>query len=293
MKTIIISAADANFWPLLSGMLHSIEEPSRREGISVGILDIGLAPEQRDRLRQFGAIVVVPDWDYPLAHFAKPAADVYKAQTARPHVRRYFPGYDTYIWLDADCWVQDWQVISMMVSALDDTKFAIAPETHPAYGPAPNLQSTSFEWLYFFKRINNCFGAQVARTVIESPMLNCGVFAASADAPHWAAWDRRVAGALERLDESFFYVEQLALNVAIQQENLPVSYLPARCNWICYRALPFATLDGKTLVEPVAPYEPLGVIHLVGEVKKLDQFRIKDPAGNVHLRGLRYPPLPM
>jgi lipopolysaccharide biosynthesis glycosyltransferase len=291
MKAIIISAADANFWPLLSGMLHSIEEPSRRDGISVGVLDIGLTPKQRDRLRQYGAKVVAPDWDYPLTHFAKPAANVFKAQTARPQLRRYFPGYDAYVWLDADCWVQDWQVIGSMLSAMDNTKFAISPEIHPAY--LPTLQSTSFEWLYFFKRVKNSFGAEVGRTVLESPVLNSGVFAASADAPHWSAWDRHLADALKRLDESFFYVEQLALNVAIQQENLPVSSLPARFNWICYKALPFATPDGQTLVEPIPPYRPLGIIHLVGEVKKHDQFPIKDSAGNVHRRALRYPELPM
>ena len=79
MNTIIISGADAAYWPLLSGLLHSIEQGPRREGIAVGILDLGLAPEHRDRLRSYGAIVVEPGWDYPVAHFSKPAPPAFRA----------------------------------------------------------------------------------------------------------------------------------------------------------------------------------------------------------------------
>src|SRR5215470_17824863 len=109
MKSIICSAADAGYWHLLSGMLNSIENTAKNDGFTFGILDLGLADEQRLRISQFGAALVTPDWDYPISHFQKAPAPVYRAQTARPHLRKYFPGFDLYIWLDADCWVQDWQ----------------------------------------------------------------------------------------------------------------------------------------------------------------------------------------
>jgi hypothetical protein len=72
MKRIVISGADASYWPLLSGMLRSIEPHIRREHISVGILDVGLTASQRDRLHKYGAAIIQPGWDYPIENFSRP-----------------------------------------------------------------------------------------------------------------------------------------------------------------------------------------------------------------------------
>ena len=61
-------------------------------------------------------------------------------------------------------------------------------------------------------------------------MLNCGVFALHADAPHWEAWRRLIAQVLQRT--RFFYAEQIALNYGVFAERLPVELLPAYCNWL-------------------------------------------------------------
>jgi len=211
MNTIIISGADAAYWPLLSGMLHSIEQGPRKEGITVGILDLGLAPEHRDRLRSYGAIVVEPGWDYPVAHFSKPAPNAFQAMTARPHLPRHFPGYDMYIWLDADCWVQDPQAIALLASAASQKKFAIVPEVHRSYFTL----SPYVQWLHDCYR--RCYNENAANWLVYYPLLNCGVFAATGDAPQWAKWQEHLGRIIKRHDEFFFFAEQTALNGAIRE----------------------------------------------------------------------------
>jgi hypothetical protein len=285
MSTIIISGADAAYWPLLSGMLHSIEQGPRKEGIAVGILDLGLAPQHRDRLRSYGAIVVEPGWDYPVAHFSKPAPTAFRAMTARPHLPRHFPGYDMYIWLDADCWVQDPQAIALLAAAASQKKFAIVPEVHRSYFTlAPYVQ-----WLHECYR--RCYDEKAANWLVYYPLLNCGVFAATGDAPQWAKWQEHLGRIIKRHDEFFFFAEQTALNGAIREGELATALLPAHCNWMCNRAMPGIDPQGNIYVEPEPPYLPLGIIHLAAA--KSGVWPILDRTGKTHMRTLTYPPLPM
>ena len=289
MKTIIISGADTGYWSLLSGMLHSIEHDVRRESISVGVLDLGLAPEHLSLLRTFGATVVTPEWDFPITHFRVPPANYLKAMTARPFLTRYFPGYDTYVWLDADCWVQDWKAIALLISTAREKEFSIVAEVHRSY--VPFFRNVAYlQWLYGSFRL--CYGENVANTLSHFPLLNSGVFASVRDAPHWSHWQSHLAGILKQTNEFYHFSEQVALNGAIRQGTLTTAILPAYCNWMCNRAMPILALDGKTFTEPEPPYVTLGVVHLAA-ISKTEQYSILDHAGKTHRRVLTYPPLPI
>ena len=167
-KTIIVSGADAGYWPLLSGLLNSIESSAQREGVFVGVLDFGLLPEHLERLRQFGAIVVSPGWDYSLAHFRTPATATFKAMTSRPHLPRYFPGYELYVWLDADCWVQDWEAIRLLAVSARQWAFAIVPEVHRCYSGF-YAQTPVLDFL--FACYNACYGKEIATAEFHHPLL--------------------------------------------------------------------------------------------------------------------------
>ena len=56
--------------------------------------------------------------------------DGYKALTARPFLPRYFPGFDLYFWIDADCWVQQGDAIALFLRAARTGALAAAPEIH-------------------------------------------------------------------------------------------------------------------------------------------------------------------
>jgi hypothetical protein len=117
-------------------------------------------------------------------------------------------------------------------------------------------------------------------------MVNCGVFALHHDAPHWDAWARVLAQVLQRT--RFFFVEQIALNYVIFAEHLPVNFLPAYCNWMPGDASPAFDADRGLFVEPYAPHEVIGIMHLAGREQKTHIFRLNRLDGGTIETSLRY-----
>jgi lipopolysaccharide biosynthesis glycosyltransferase len=288
-KTIIVSAANQAYWPLLSGFLNSIDKRRRGAGMTIGVLDLGLAGDQVERLRQYGAQVVVPEWDYDTSAFTTPPPPYFKAMTARPFLPRYFAGYDVYVWIDADCWVQDWHAVRMLCASAEAEGFAIVPELDRSYTPFLSSGGTFHDWTR--SCFATCLGEDEAARLQPYPLLNCGVFAATNDTPIWALWSKRMADVLARVRQPFFFAEQTALNACIREANVPVALLPARYNWMCSRAFPCVGADGKALVEPQPPFEPLGIIHVAAGAKQ-GIWPLAGVDGRIHHRALTFPPLP-
>ena len=86
----------------------------------------------------------------------------------------------------------------------------------------------------------------------------------------------------------FFFIEQIALNYVIFAEGLPVNLLPAYCNWMPGDAAPAFDPARGLFVEPYAPYEPIGVMHLAGADQKTHIFRIRTLDGGTVETSLRY-----
>ena len=149
-------------------------------------------------------------------------------------------------------------------------------------------RSYSHEGFYDFQYscYKTGFGRKMAKKLASAPIINCGAFAARADAPHWEIWSEIFAACLAK--KIYFWAEQTALNVAFYTRDLQASFLPARCNWICHRALPFASEDGAALLEPAPPFAPLGVIHLTA-MTKYETFDLATPSGKAITRSLCYP----
>jgi len=86
----------------------------------------------------------------------------------------------------------------------------------------------------------------------------------------------------------FFYIEQTALNYVIFAERLPVNLLPAYCNWMPGDAAPTFDAAAGLFVEPYAPHEVIGVMHLAGEASKSEIFRLRRLDGGEVETSLRY-----
>jgi hypothetical protein len=115
-KTIAITGGDAAYFDLLRDCVGSCGRPEEGRAMALGILDCGLTSEQRAWFAGQGASFVVPGWDFDFPGRAK-LKDGYKALTARPFLPRYFPGFDLYFWIDADCWVQQGDAIALFLRA--------------------------------------------------------------------------------------------------------------------------------------------------------------------------------
>jgi lipopolysaccharide biosynthesis glycosyltransferase len=283
-KAIVITGSNSHYAPLTDGLLASIEDSARADSVDMGILDVGLTAEQAETLRQRQINVVTPNWDYDLNYFRAAPPSFFKSMTARPHLPRYFPGYEIYVWIDADAWVQDWQAIRLYISTAQKFSFAITPECDRSYLPFLGSGSV-YDWQ--LRNYQICFNNELAQKLAHFPVLNCGVFAARADAPHWQEWSEMLGEVLRVRREVLFYAEQTVLNAIIRAKNLPTSFLPATHNWACHRAMPMCSEDGILLLEPSPPFQPLGVVHLSASVKN-GRYHVKDFAGHTHYRSLRF-----
>jgi hypothetical protein len=281
-RLLIASAADRGYFALLCDTVLSIRAQRRR--VAIGILDLGLDPAQREWLGLHVDHLVQPGWDVDF-----PGQDTLpearKAQVARPFLRRHFPGYETYLWIDADAWLQDWRVVELYVDAAGHDKLAITPEIDRAYKrhyKRPKLFGRTLAW----KNYRKAFGWRVADRLGRNPMANCGVFALHRDAPHWEAWARVMTRVLRRT--RFFFVEQVALNYVIFAERLPVNFLPAYCNWMPGDAVPAFDAARGLFVEPYAPHEVIGIMHLAGREQKDRLYTLPRLDGGTVVTSLRY-----
>jgi hypothetical protein len=283
-RTIIISASDAAYFYLLSELLRSVEKGALRDGIDLGVLDLGLEEGQRDELKARGVKLCVPELDYDAALFRTPPKPAFRAMTARPHLPHYFPGYDLYIFLDADCWVQDWEAVRLYATAALRMGVAVTPETDRSYTPL-FADDPVAEWRR--KVYLRCFGEQIACDLSVYDMINTGLFASRADSVLWENWSRVLGIVYGAVGEPLFYAEQTVLNTLIRSQVVPAAFLPARCNWMCNRALPVCGEDGTMLHEPQPPFDRLGIIHLTGPLKN-DELTLTDLAGGKWVRSLRF-----
>src|ERR1019366_3197819 len=100
-----------------------------------------------------GAILKEPGWDLDFPGRAALPRH-YQAMTARPYLPRHFPGYETYLWIDADAWVQDDAVLDLFIATARRGELAIVPEIDRGYWtihkrPKPWGQNQkAFAWSY-------------------------------------------------------------------------------------------------------------------------------------------------
>jgi len=286
-KAIAITGGDANYFELLRDCVGSLRATVEGRAMALGILDCGLTAEQRAWFAEQGAIFVVPEWDFDFPGRTR-LKDGYKALTARPFLPRYFPGFDLYFWIDADCWVQQGDAIALFLRAARTGALAVAPEIHRS------MRHYHHAWTEF-STINGAayaaaFGQETADRLIRFPLINAGVFALKADAPHWQGWADLLGQSLQR---SADMTDQIALNVLIYDHGFACEPLPSRCNWPIHHATPAWDAERGLFVEPAMPYDPLGILHMTIYTKRLATLDVRElggsHAGEVRARSLRWP----
>ncbi|MDA7444593.1 glycosyltransferase [Candidatus Pelagibacter ubique] len=274
-KNVIISLADSNYFELLNELVDSISSFEERKNVAICILDAGLTEQQRNILSKKVDEIKSAEWDIEVSSFKVKGREWLKSQVSRAFLPKYFPNYEKYLWIDADAWVNSWETIELYFKGCEKNKLSIASSADRAYGRVLRA-----EWFFgSFARIksqnykhakSSGFSEKIARQVALKPHLNIGVFALEANATHWNVWQKNLKQALKK--GRIWGSEQIAMNITIYSDNLPVEILPAYCNWTHtgFGGFKFDK-ERNTLVEPYLPNHEIGIIHFAG--KDNDQIR--------------------
>jgi hypothetical protein len=262
-RVMVVTASDSKFLPFLEGMLRSLDGVLKRPTVRLACFDIGLDAADRASLEARNVVIAKPR-----AHLG---ADAAKADPsllsflARPFLPEYFPGFDVYVWIDSDVWLQDETVFDTYVQGAMQCGMAITHERTNAYRFQPRLLG------WTTKHFLLGYGAASAAFLLMKAHVNAGFFAIAAQAPHWAAWAACYAAAIRRTGALVPH-DQFALNQALYgaaaRQSLPARVLPPRFNWICDRGIPMWNDDAGAFCEPRAPYAAIGALHLAGPAKR-------------------------
>jgi len=272
-ENVIISAADSNYFELLNELIDSIKSFEQSKDLAICIMDAGLHKDQIEVLEKKVDQIIKAEWDIEVPDSKVKGREWYKSLVSRAFLPKYFPGYEKYIWIDADAWVNSWYAIELYLKGCENKKLAIATSADRSYG-----RLLKAEWVFGnFARIksqnykhakSSGFSEKIAREVALKPHLNIGVFSLEKDAPHWDTWQKNLKKALS--SGRIWGSEQIAMNITIYSDNLDVEILPAYCNWTLIDGIKFDKKN-NTFVEPYLPNHEIGIIHFAG--KNNDQIR--------------------
>ena len=295
-ENVIISLADSNYFELLNELIDSIKRFEESKNVAICILDAGLTEDQKLKLSQKVDDIKSAEWDIKVPAFKVKGKEWLKSQVSRAFLPKYFPGYEKYLWIDADAWVNKWEALDLYFKGSNANKLAISTSADRSYGRVLRA-----DWLIgsiakvksqnYKHAKSSGFSETVARKIALMPHLNIGVFCLNADAPHWVVWQKNLKQALS--SGKIFGSEQVAMNIAIYVDDLEIEILPAYCNWTLIYRLKFDTVN-NTLVEPYLPNHEIGIIHLAGKTSDVVRFNknhlseIKTLEGKIIKKSLRF-----
>ena len=106
MRIAIVTASNDGYFASLQHLIRSLDGIHRLGDFSIRVFDVGLTAAQRSELEAAGHTVMNPGWDVDVSPW-KGVPEWFKAMTARPFLPNYVNHADVIVWLDADIWVQD------------------------------------------------------------------------------------------------------------------------------------------------------------------------------------------
>ncbi len=270
-KNVIVSLADANYFPLLDELVDSIKRFKQSEDVAICILDAGLKQDQRDSLSKKVDEIKNAEWDIEVPGYKVKGKEWLKSQVSRAFLPKYFPNYEKYLWIDCDAWVNDWSCVELYFKASDDGKLGITQTIGPGY-----KITSKVNWLFgklaliksqnFKHAVKSKISYADARKLAFAPHINIGVFSLEKDSKGWSTWQNNLEKTLKA--GNIFGSEGLAINMSVYIDNLETEFLPLNCNWITSNLLPKYDQKQSTFVEPYLPNYKIGIMHLAAGIWK-------------------------
>ena len=299
-KNVIVSLADANYFPLLEELIDSIKRFKQSENVAICILDAGLTEDQKNKISKKIDEIKSAEWDIDVPGYKVKDKEWLKSQVSRAFLPKYFPNYEKYLWIDCDAWVNDWDCVELYFKACNGGKLGITQTIGPGY-----KITSKVNWLFgklaiiksqnFKHAVKSKIPYDKARKLAFAPHINIGVFSLEKNSVGWKIWQKNLEQTLKA--GNIFGSEGLAINMAVYLDNLETEFLPLNLNWITSNLLPKYDENNDIFVEPYLPNHKIGIMHLAAgiwkdgkdmRVDKSIEIEIKTLNGKKILKSLRY-----
>ena len=270
-KNVIVSLADANYFPLLNELVDSIKRFEESKNVAICILDAGLEKEQIEKLSKKVDEIKPAEWDIEVPSYKVKGKEWLKSQVSRAFLPKYFPSYEKYLWIDCDAWVNDWNSVDLYFKACNNGKLGITQTIGPGY-----KITSKVNWLFgklaliksqnFKHAVKSKIGYADARKLAFAPHINIGVFSLEKNSNGWSVWQNNLSKTLKA--GNIFGSEGLAINMSVYIDDLETEFLPLNCNWITSNMLPKYDEKHSIFVEPYLPNYKIGIMHLAAGIWK-------------------------
>jgi len=254
---------------LAKGLILSLRRVLPLHNAELAFFDLGCTSTQLAWLEARTHKLLRPKDDFNIADME--GFQPYRlGQACRPLLPKYLPGYSTYIWMDADAWVQDPAIVKQFADTAEKNLTAIVPECDVAYPFLREPGSALQFHRYKYHQWSASYGEDEARKYGLLPIFNNGVFAMGAQSTIWSLWERNLALSLQRGLTALF--DQLSLQKTLLEAG-GMHALPSRANWMCHYALPHRRAEDGVWIEPRFAGQPIGIMHLVASVRRETYLR--------------------
>ena len=267
MKTIIISGSDDKYFKFLKNLVYSLYVNNCFKYADLGILDVGLSEDNLKFLKKFSSKIKKPNWDLK---FNFKAANWKKILTSRPFLRDYFPGYDNYIWLDSDTFVQENSFINIFNEISKNNSLGICSENSYEYtGVAKGNELKNIFYDFFlakgwtYKNNKKFLSKKFAKMQLNRPLFNAGVFCMPNKSFIWKEWAKVYQNVLfNSANEYSLNMDQATLNKVIYDNLEKINLLPEEYNWLCKNRLPCFNYKNKKFYNHFYPKKEIKILHL-------------------------------
>ena len=269
MKTLLVTGGDKVFDDLLEDCVRSVREVGYESDIA--ILDFGFSAEMLERIKDCNVIIKEASLPPEVAKNAIKVPAGAGVLLLKPYLPQLFPGYDKYIFIDADVYCQDKIALDALEQEIDNADF-VAVSQRTRFHEWDVARGNGIEFNIFGQPLRRNWYTMFAnrsklpkadkKLLAKHQIINAGVFSAPASSPIWQIWIDEMIHCMEALPVGRkSAADQLGLGLAIYRHKLNIKTLPEICNWTsAWRYDP----DRHIFTETEPFYTPVSIMHLAG-----------------------------
>jgi hypothetical protein len=261
-KVIVVTACDHRHFDLGGELIASLRAAKQRD-FAIGFIRIG----SRELPADISAAV---DHTAAVANDREHTAAIdgfdvsYLGVKAR--LPELMPGFDTYVWMDGDTWLQNVDGIHQAVEAAQHATVAAACQADANYWACPTMTD------HTKRAYMSIYGEEETRKWAVFPMVNAGVFAARASSPLWKQWLDELSSSRRNQNgrDNQYYSDQIPLHRLICLGRISFHPMRAVNNWLVCKSQPIVDVKTRKLRAPSAPWEELNIVHLADHAKETE-----------------------